>query len=269
MASRSLSRMPSHVSLTGHPVILGNAKTFKGIGFVCFIDILGFAHDILTNWRNPTSNPLEKIIEIKSHMPDSELEENKGGDTRRRYVCRVSTISDSITICWGSDNLIVSDLVLGLEVVLGNLLYTWSTCINAGYTIRGAIDFGDIYWDEGNLIGPAFINAYRLECEVAKNSRVVVSSNLNTFLKNLITQHKSTLVDHLLQSFRKDVDGYIIVNPSILYRSEPDRTALIENLKKMRDAAPTGVVREKYNPLIGMLSNRIKDDLTGHDLGNY
>lgn len=253
-------------------MILGNNKKFKGVGYVCFIDVLGFSNDILRNWKNVESNPLEKILSIKKDMPGfSDIEEDDDGlESHRTYVCRVNTISDSVTICFGyNENIIIGDLVLGLEAVLSNISYIWSTFISKGYTIRGAIDFGDIYWDESELIGPAFINAYRLESKVAKNSRVIVSSDLNRVLKNLVNRHKSSLNDHLINNFRKDVDGYIIVDPNILYSSNSERDFLVKSLKKMRDAVLSGIVREKYNPLISMLSDGVKVELKNEDVGNY
>lgn len=251
-------------------MILGHGKRFKGTGYVCFIDILGFSNDILSNWSNPISNPLEKILSIKREMPGFPEIEDDGRETHRTYLCRVSTVSDSVTICFGyEDKIIVGDLVLGLEAILENVSYIWSKCINVGYTIRGAIDFGQIYWDESELIGPAFINAYRLESEVARCSRIVVSSNLNRVLKDLVTRHKGTLTDHLLRNFRKDVDGYIIVDPRILYQSDPERDFLIEKLKEIRDAIPSGIIREKYNPLISMLSGKENANLKEDAIGMY
>ena len=179
-------------------------------------------------------------------------------------------VSDSVTICFGyNDSIIIGDLVLGLEAVLRNLSYVWSTFIKNGYTVRGSIEFGDIYWDERDIIGPAFINAYHLESEVSRISRIVVSSNLNKVLTDLVRKHKSPLIDHLLQNFRKDIDGYIIVDPQILYRSDQERGFLIDSLKKMRDAAPSGIVKEKYTPLINIMSSIAKPDLKEEDLGNY
>jgi hypothetical protein len=252
-------------------VILGNCKKFKGIGYVCFIDVLGFSNDILRNWESQTSNPLEKILAIKRDIPGfSQVEDDDDRGSHRTYVCRVDMISDSVTICFGyNDSIIIGDLVLGLEAVLGNISYIWSTFIQNGYTIRGSIDFGHIYWDERELIGPAFINAYRLEAKIAGISRVIVSSNLNKVLKDIVSRHKSPLTDHLMENFRKDVDGYIIVDPKILYRSDKERDSLIDSLKKMRDAVPSGIVREKYNPLISMLGGIAKLELKDEDVGIY
>lgn len=254
----------------GIVMILGNSKKFKGRGYVCFIDVLGFSDDILKNWKSLISNPLDKILTIKNEMPIfSEVVDN-GDALHRKYVCRVNTISDSVTICFGyTDDIIIGDLVLGLESVLANIAYIWSTFIHNGYTIRGAIDFGDIYWNESELIGPAFINAYRLESEIAKISRIIVSSDLNKVLKDLVDRYKSPLTDHLLQRFRKDIDGYLTVDPKILYSTDVERVSLIVSLKKMRESVPSSIIKEKYNPLINMLTDTGKQDLKDEDIGLY
>ena len=252
-------------------MILGNSRQFKGRGYVCFLDVLGFSNDVLANWGTGESDPLEKMLAIKRAMPGFEGIEDDGAlESVRQYVCRVSAVSDSITICFGySDEIIIGDLVLGLEAILANVAYVWSTFILNGYTIRGAIEFGDIYWDAGELIGPAFINAYRLESQVAKNSRVIVSSGLNKVLADLAGKHRSTLTDHLWRSFRKDVDGYVIVDPGILYKSTDERESLMKALRQMRDALPRGIVREKYTPLIAMLGEGERMGLSYGDMGAY
>ena len=226
-------------------MIFDNTKNFKGVGYVCFIDVLGFSNDILKNWKRKTSNPLEKILTVKERIPGfTHFEEDDDSTSLGIYTCRVNTISDSFTICFGfKDNPGPGDLAFGLGVILNNLLYVWSTFIRNGYTIRGAIDYGDIYWDENELIGPALINAYCFESEVAKTSRVVVSSNLNRVLKDLFSIQRSTMIDRLMRKFRKDIDGYIIVDPMILYKSPAEQKSLVAYLKKMRDDAPIGIVR--------------------------
>ena len=253
-------------------MIFDNTKNFKGVGYVCFIDVLGFSNDILKNWERKTSNPLEKILTVKKKIPGfihfgEDVDSSSLGSS---YTCRVNTISDSFTVCFGfKDNPGLFDLAFGLDVILNNLLYVWSTFIGKGYTIRGAIDYGDIYWDENELIGPAFIRAYHFESEVAKTSRVVVSSNLNKVLNDLFSNQRSTFIDRLLRKFRKDIDGYIIVDPMTLYKSPMEQKFLIKHLKKMRDDAPIGIAREKYNPLISMLGDNAKEALKIEDIGNY
>jgi hypothetical protein len=251
-------------------MILGNSKKFKGTACVCFLDVLGFSEDILKNWDAIESSPLDKILSIKNEMPMLSLDtDDDGNESHRIYISRVSTVSDSVTVCFGYDEkLIIGDLVLGIEAILADVFHIWRTIVSHGYTIRGAIDFGKIYWDENELIGPAFINAYRLESQVAKNSRVIVSSGLNKVLSDLERRYSSTLTEHLFLNFRKDVDGYIILNPSRIYRNEPERRNLVESLLKMRESLPKGIIREKYSPLISMLSS---DDISIRegDLAGY
>ena len=255
----------------GAVLILGSSRRFRGKGYVCFLDVLGFSDDVLANWGTGHSDPLETMLAIKREMPGFESVEDDGAsESVRQYVCRVSTVSDTVTICFGySNKIIIGDLVLGLEAILANVAYVWSTFILNGYTIRGGIDFGDIYWDEGDLIGPAFINAYRLESQVAKNSRVVVSSQLNQVFADIAGKHRSPLTDHLFGNFRRDVDGYVIVDPGILYKSDDERESLMKALRRMRDALPRGIIREKYTSLIAMMGDGERRGLNNDDIGMY
>ena len=252
-------------------MILGSSRQFKGQGYVCFLDVLGFSNDVLANWGTDQSDPIGKLLAIKREMPGFESVEDDGAsESVRQYVCRVSMISDTVTICFGySDKIIIGDLVLGLEAILANVAYVWSTFILNGYTIRGGIDFGDIYWDEGELIGPALINAYRLESQVAKNSRVIVSSQLNRIFADLAGKHRGTLTDHLFRNFRRDVDGYVIVDPGILYKSDDERESLMKALRRMKDALPRGSIREKYTPLIAMMGEGERRGLRNDDIEAY
>lgn len=104
---------------------------------------------------------------------------------------------------------------------------------------------------------------------MAKTSRVIVSSELNTHLKNLAVLHESALTEHLFKNFRKDIDGYIIVNPDLLYKNKDDKELLISRLEKMKESVPKGIVREKYTPLISMLKNNHIIDLNKDDFGHY
>lgn len=239
-------------------MILGHKDSFKGCGYVCFLDVLGFSEDVTQNWSNVNSNPLSKIQHIKNSIPvyrsDEDCSDTNG--SRRLYVPKISTVSDSITICFGiEEKPAVGDMVLGLEAVLGALSHVWLAAIDAGYTVRGAIDLGEIFWSSSEIIGPAFINAYHLESNVAKNSRIIASPNLNSFLCDMGHRYRSNLTDHLLKSFRKDVDGYVIVNPNLLCGSKEGRTTLAGKLKTIRDQVKSRIVREKYNPLIHMVLN--------------
>lgn len=119
------------------------------------------------------------------------------------------------------------------------------------------------------MIGPAFINAYRLESEVARVSRVVVSSRLNRVLSDLANDHRGNITDHLIANFRKDVGGYVVVNPYILGHSDEERLFLAEKLRALAESSPTSLVKEKYAPLISMLSKKERNAIGSSELGAY
>ncbi|QHB28153.1 NH(3)-dependent NAD(+) synthetase [Pseudomonas monteilii] len=250
----------------------GNVTHFKGIGYVCFLDILGFSQDIQSNWNALKSNPLDKLLAIKSalsvlHEDDVEPHESK---SMRSYVCRVNTVSDSITIAFGvEEKKIIGDMVLGLEVLLANVREVWRTAIHLGYTLRGAIDYGDIYWDKNELVGPAFINAYRLESEIARVSRVIVSSKLNMLLSDLAVNYSGGLTEHLIANFRKDVDGYIVVDPYKICTVAEERKLLASKLRTMAMQTTLPLLKEKYAPLINMLLEAPSPPIDASQLGRY
>ena len=104
---------------------------------------------------------------------------------------------------------------------------------------------------------------------MAKNSRVIVSSQLNRILADLSGKHRGTLTDHLFRNFRRDVDGYVIVDPGILYESDDERESLMMALRRVRDALPRGIIREKYTPLIAMMGEGERRGLRNDDIGAY
>src|ERR1019366_3283485 len=59
----------------------------------------------------------------------------------------------------------------------------WATAIREGYTIRGAIELGQIYWSGSETIGPPFAASYWLESNIARTSRVIFGP---LFLQNVL-----------------------------------------------------------------------------------
>ncbi|MFI4910123.1 MAG: hypothetical protein ACIAQZ_00505 [Sedimentisphaeraceae bacterium JB056] len=254
-------------------MIKGNIKKHHGVGYVCYLDILGFSFDILNNWNNPKEDPLKTILEIKSNLKVIPSGNNSGFSNDKgsyQYVPRIKSISDSIIISFGLDeSRMFGDMLLGLETIVANVNSIWSFLIKKGYTIRGAIDFGNIYWDEDEIIGPAFINAYQLESNLARISRVVISSKLNEVIKDLSTHFKGDLGQHLIDNFRKDIDGYTICNPTKLSNNEEERIELINQLKSLKDKAEGALIKEKYTSLIYTLEVNEKQKMKIEDFSRY
>ena len=255
-------------------MIKGKIKKHNGKGYVCYLDILGFSFDIMNNWNNPYEDPLKKILKIKQNLPIKNPRETSvviDTEEKYEYVSIVKSISDSIIISFGLDEKpILMDMMFGLLSFFGNIKHIWLSLIKEGYTVRGAIDYGDIYWDEDEIIGPALINAYRLESDVARISRVVISSDLNKVIKSILTPLVDTeLYKMLISNFRKDIDGYITYNPTQLPSCEEERFELIGQLNLLRDKVKDTLIKEKYTPLINILEVNNRQDLRIEDFGLY
>jgi hypothetical protein len=253
-------------------MILGNIEKFKGTGLVAFLDILGFSKEIEEHWDAVENNPLDRLLELKRNLPiynnndiDPQISKSK---THRRYHCRVQTISDSIVVSFGFDDpLQMGDLVLGTYTFFDTIRVIWNNCLATGYTIRGAVDFGKIYWDEKEIIGPSFITAYKLEVSHAKTSRVILSSNINRNMAQMFAQQATMWDKFVFRFLRKDIDGYIIFNPHELYSGEEEKTELIRQIEGIRGNAK-GLTGEKYSPLLACLQTK-NTLFFPADLGHY
>lgn len=259
-------------------MILGNIDKHKGNGLVAFLDILGFSKEIEKNWNSTEDNPLDKILKLKNHLPyrssNDYNEIDSESSNTRIYPCRVQTISDSIVVSFGFDESpMYGDMLLGTISFFDTISVIWRNCLEAGFTIRGACDFGNIYWNEKEIIGPAFLNVYQLEMKMAKTSRVIISSGLNRELSNIYNQNKTFWNDSILRLLRIDIDGLIILNPHKLYSAnngdneKTERNHVVELIENLRDKA-TGLNKEKYAPLLSAL-NHDKINLLGTEFGKY
>ena len=251
-------------------MVLGNIENFKGKGLVAFIDLLGFAKEIDEKWGDTEDNPLEKLLNLKRNLPiiSNESLKDFSEDKTRRYPCRLQTISDSIIVSFGFEKtLIHGDMILATMALFYTISEIWKRAIEFGFTVRGAVDIGQIFWNEKEIIGPSFINVYRLEQTHAKTSRIILSSALSKNLSEYFSRSSTLWDETILKMLRKDIDGYIIFNPHSLYSYESDKKELIERLQRLKEKAKQ-FNKEKYSPLLATLNSE-NYPLRRSDLGQY
>ncbi|MDR5589015.1 hypothetical protein [Christiangramia sp. SM2212] len=211
---------------------------------------------------------------MKEHLPFYSNEELAESDSeikgKRIYPCRVQTISDSVVVSFGfEEKPVYGDVFLATISFFHTISVIWRNALEAGFTIRGAADWGPIFWNDKEIIGPSFINAYSLEQNQSKSSRVIISSSLNRNLAKVFMEVKTFWNDEILKILRKDNDGFLIINPHYLYENddEEEKERLIMRLKDLRSKA-NHINKEKYNPLLTALNSE-KFSLLSEDLGNY
>jgi hypothetical protein len=168
---------------------LGNPNTFFGWALVGFIDLLGFSAQVSSSWSDSDGSPLARLLRIKeeaARIPEGGFLAFSPGEPLdpTRHRARVHTVSDSIALCYAlPPDRTLRCMNMAMITVSSAIQKAWAAAIREGYTIRGAVELGQIYWTETETIGPAFNSSFLLESKVARVSRVIVGP---VFLDNLL-----------------------------------------------------------------------------------
>ena len=249
-------------------------ETFKGNAIVAFIDLLGFSNEIIGKWGEPDKrlNPLDRLLyirklielEFSSEVSNSFVDDDENEIFEHPTQVKIVSVSDSFTIIMpfnGDDTLLQK--IGKLFMVCGAINSLWRNCIEKGYTIRGGIDIGEIYFSGMDIIGPTFINAYLIESKIAKTSRVVLSNKSKELIRDYLNEGKSEFSGYFEFWFDLDSDKHLILNPIITFESDDEIIDdAIKKLRVIRDKAGL-TLSNKYTSLLKRLELRnlpIKDN---------
>ncbi len=246
----------------------GNPDAFRGKAIVAFIDLLGFSASIRDHWCDENDSPLEKLLRIKDTAGATRETTLAFGDTKtapprvtEAYRSRIHTVSDSILVC----NALPPDLtgkifLRSLWAVFTSIQFIWESASTEGYTIRGAIELGDIYWTAAETIGPAYLDAHCLESKVSQFSRVLVGPQLLEAAVQSTDSHSNQL------------GGVLAVSPDKLIELAPfrllggdSRVQNLQRFEKMQNAAQSAKNKEKYDYLLSLLRDQRKIKWASHD----
>ena len=80
-----------------------------------------------------------------------------------------------------SDSLLISvdDDIHGREALQHAIFVLTSNLIEFGFLLRGGVTRGELFHESGLVFGPALIEAYKLENEIACDPRVILSHELS------------------------------------------------------------------------------------------
>jgi hypothetical protein len=238
-------------------VNIGDDVVYKGKAIIGYIDILGFSNSIIKNWDDKENNPLETVLTIKEKLAKASIRDEirvdkaNGEDKIDINICsRIQTISDSFIISHPISDSNIFTLFSGLYNIAENILDLWKLIISYNYTIRGSISVGEIFWNKDEIIGPAFIEAYRSEEQISRVSRVIVNSSCNMLIKEV---QKSKLNVILGDHFVKDIDGYTILNPRKMFRNNVEKEQILLKLSRIESQQTDVLIKGKYTPLINAM----------------
>lgn len=169
---------------------------------VCFLDILGFKGYVEASQIEGRDNE-EKIEEIASML--SSIRESLAPLKRQHEVTQ---FSDSVVISF----LVETDS--GVFDVLHELLLLQITLAQQGYLCRGGVARGKLIHTSQMLFGPAIIEAYALESEVAVYPRVILSLDIVNagVAAHEIRHAPAHEQERILSLLKKDVDGMYYID---------------------------------------------------------
>lgn len=134
--------------------------------YCAYIDILGFKE--LVNRLAAGGTPFEFLKELlsKLHNPWNNL-----GGMRTDADFRVQSMSDAVVIS-------TTPTAWGLVKILHAISDLTRDLLMQGYFIRGAIAKGGLYHDDKMVFGDALVAAFKLEQEIVRFPRIMVSSEI-------------------------------------------------------------------------------------------
>lgn len=226
---------------------------------VAFIDILGFSAMV-----EKTSTDEKKLQRLTSALDDLH---------NKIWEWEADGVYSSFAFTQFSDSIVISALAESTDsfgMLMQLLLGTMDLVDCYGILLRGGIVRGQLIHDNTMLVGPAMVEAYRLESKLAKYPRIIIEEELKRqFDENMedYIKHHTNLVEvpGFNRLFKKDDDGWYYldyIQPDEEYNNEstPD-----EHLKNLGYLAEKGLksdeekVRIKYEWLKKKVAAAIND----------
>lgn len=216
---------------------------------VLYLDILGFRALVEGGKEDVLLSALQIPTELQSSYPFN-------GQTQMQ----ISTFSDTVVV-----SEILSD-GFGMVRLLNYASYLWWKFLAQGVLTRGGLAIGSLIHQNGILLGPAMIEAYDLESQIAVYPRIVVSKNAcEMFIKGLQNQHKEApqMIGFGMRALRKDFDGIFHINTIGSIAPLPQEIFGLPTLApgESRAMSEADIMRAKIVHVNNVLNNRPSDSL--------
>jgi len=207
------------------------------MSFCAYLDILGFSQKIKENDLTYFSKYLNVLeMELKHIELHHDLSRKEG---LKSFELKIFTDNFVFGHPWYDQS---GESELGnIFEVLSHIQFTFA---KSDIFIRGAITMSNLYMDENIVLGPALVDAYKLESEKALNPRIILSPEVVEVVKehiNYYAEHDSSPQN---KEYLIDIDGLYFVNylfilfydvnypkRKIVVELESHREPIVNNLK--------------------------------------
>jgi class 3 adenylate cyclase len=171
--------------------------------YVLYFDLLG-SSEAATTWPRERLYEFVDLLRSIAHAQSSEAidgEAQEDGSYRISITPEITTFSDHIVASWGAaQGEHISEMLVSLwtEIVCKDAIRILQSVVEVGLRIgllvRGGFSFGQLYHEGGVVFGEAMVDAYKIESEVAKTARVVVSERVIRRLNPIRPENSETLL---------------------------------------------------------------------------
>ncbi len=153
---------------------------------VAFIDILGFSEFVRES--NDNQERASDLLQILKKLKD--IEE-----------------SSFVKATAFSDNIVLSVQVNenhgdGITWLIHELILLQNILLNSGFIVRGGVTIGKLYHENGVVLGPGLISAYKLESKVSFYPRILVDHIIYNYPSSNVTKGNNSHLDEDSKAFR-------------------------------------------------------------------
>lgn len=207
--------------------------------YCIFLDILGFARDIIDSSNNNKTN--SKLKDFYTAFTESK----KVLDPSSNWW-EIKIFTDNIVL--GSS---LEKLGMNTEDYFGILIspvqeYQLTMVLN-DYFIRGGWATGELYMDKEVVYGKSLIDAYQLESTLADVPRILFSADMIALIKKHLNYYSSSFTPPQKIDVLKDEDGQYFVNYLSAIVSDSNYIDY-ESLKKHKSIVENRLVKHKNEP---------------------
>jgi hypothetical protein len=170
--------------------------------YVAFVDILGFSSIVRNSAQSPYQaaelvRALDRISERWSNEALKGTHEMLGSDFKAQAFSDCTVLSEAAT-------------PKGLHYLLLMVSQFALDLMAIGFLVRGGIAKGGLYHSKHAVFGPAFLDAYALERDIAKYPRIIVDQH--THQDYVLNKPPETWDKFIRPVLRHDDDGPVFVD---------------------------------------------------------
>lgn len=235
---------------------IGAPEHYDGEAVVGYLRIVGFVNAVLNDWSASDNHPVDRLLGIRDSVmddgvkigwfnygPRGELKKSPGIVTRRHIL--FDSVVVSVALGRNSDARNVGLSILAMAFQLGALQ---KAATEYGLAISGGVEVGDVHWSAGEIVGPALIDAIRIQTKFTNGIRCLVGPRALRSLQRAMEYPGYPYWKRLIATFE---DGLIGIRPqymgSVLGPNDPLTGLRMRSPKMVADIQSNDDGEERSN----------------------